>query len=404
MNHLARVGVAVLALSLPLSGCEKVRSWFGDNSALSCNSEDSKKLLRELLQQQLEEQGMSQMRNLLQQGATDLSPSGLSNAISQLQIDIGDVRTSRNDPQSNKKLCVAQLTLALGPNRLNDANQSRQRMQAMSVADAAALNSLKLQGDTLRHELEYAIQPTDDGKKLYAEVSNTGLLTQFVSEVLIDALRWPALSSGSLPPPPVAYPVPAPDAIAAASAAAAAAAAESLPEDSGTPVAVPEPRRVDTAQAQLDRANQQLNASWQATSREVRSQLLEDQRAWLKKRELECRLDSAAAHVSQQAEAQLACQAEATRQRIPVLRRRISQLEAQQAAEATSDDAVATASATEAPDRVERPRLSPSEAADAAAAIAARQRAEQEATEKAARAAQQQMQRNLHDLQQQLER
>ena len=40
------------ALALPLSGCDKARSLIGDAGGLNCNSEDSKTLVRDLLQQQ----------------------------------------------------------------------------------------------------------------------------------------------------------------------------------------------------------------------------------------------------------------------------------------------------------------------------------------------------------------
>ena len=144
---------------------------------------------------------------------------------------------------------------------------------------------------------------------------------------------------------------------------------------------------------ELNTANKQMNLVWQATSRWVRNQLLADQRVWLKKRELECRLNSAEAAPDQQELQRLRCEAQATQQRIPTLRSQIESLEAQQPAEAAEPAAPTTRSA----------RTSPSEAADAAAAVAARQRAEQEATERAARQAQQQMQRNLQSLQKQLE-
>lgn len=390
MNRIAPFGLLLAALALPLSGCDKARSLIGDAGGLNCNSEDSKTLVRDLLQQQLNEQGMAQLRNLIQQGETNPGASALRAAANQIQIQIDDVRTSRNDPQSSKKFCAAQLTLTLPPNLLNDANQSRQYSQSNSVQDSAVLNNLNLDGTRMRHELEYAIQPTDDGKKIYAEVSNSAALTQFVSEILVDALRKPALQASALAEQQQAQQEAS--AAAAEAAAAAAAAAQQSAQQQADQAAYQGLQQAEVQQ-QLNTANKQMNLVWQATSRWVRSQLLADQRVWLKKRELECRLNSAEAAPDQQELQRLRCEAQATQQRIPTLRSQIESLEAQQPAEAAEPAAPTTRSA----------RTSPSEAADAAAAVAARQRAEQEATERAARQAQQQMQRNLQSLQKQLE-
>lgn len=389
MNRIAHFGLLLAALALPLSGCDKARSLIGDASGPNCNSEDSKTLVRDLLQQQLNEQGMAQLRNLIQQGETNPGASALRAAANQIQIQIDDVRTSRNDPQSSKKFCAAQLTLTLPPNLLNDANQSRQYSQSNSVQDSAVLNNLNLDGTRMRHELEYAIQPTDDGKKIYAEVSNSAALTQFVSEILVDALRKPALQASALAEQQQAQQEAS--AAAAEAAAAAAAAAQQSAQQQADQAAYQALQQAEVQQ-QLDTANKQMNLVWQATSRWVRSQLLADQRVWLKKRELECRLNSAEAAPDQQELQRLRCETQVTQQRIPTLRSQIESLEAQQPAEA-SEPAPAPRSAHQ----------SPSEAADAAAAVAARQRAEQEATEQAARQAQQQMQRNLQSLQKQLE-
>ena len=82
---------------------------------------------------------------------------------------------------------------------------------------------------------------------------------------------------------------------------------------------------VDEAKAKVDTANENLNLVWNATTKEIRDQLLDEQRIWLKKRELECKLEST--NVDNSEVARLNCEATMTNQRVNELRQKIYYLE-----------------------------------------------------------------------------
>ncbi|WP_374665092.1 lysozyme inhibitor LprI family protein [Acinetobacter sp.] len=82
---------------------------------------------------------------------------------------------------------------------------------------------------------------------------------------------------------------------------------------------------ISEAQTNYDKANENLNLVWNATSKEIRNQLLDEQRIWLKKRELECKLDSSNADNPEVY--RLNCEMNMTTQRTNELRQKIYYLE-----------------------------------------------------------------------------
>ena len=75
----------------------------------------------------------------------------------------------------------------------------------------------------------------------------------------------------------------------------------------------------------LDSANENLNLVWNSTSKEVRDHLLDEQKIWLKKRSLECKLDSS--NTDNPEVYRLNCEANMTDQRTTALRQKIYYLE-----------------------------------------------------------------------------
>ena len=82
---------------------------------------------------------------------------------------------------------------------------------------------------------------------------------------------------------------------------------------------------VTEAKANLDTANENLNLVWNATTKEVRNHLLDEQRLWLKKRELECKLGSS--NSDNPEVTRINCEAEMTSNRVNELRQKIYYLE-----------------------------------------------------------------------------
>ena len=86
--------------------------------------------------------------------------------------------------------------------------------------------------------------------------------------------------------------------------------------------------RINEAQQQIDAANANLNLVWNATTKEIRSQLLDSQKTWLKKRELECKLQGNNAEYGEEQITTLNCETEMTNSRVDQLKQAIYQLDA----------------------------------------------------------------------------
>ena len=77
----------------------------------------------------------------------------------------------------------------------------------------------------------------------------------------------------------------------------------------------------------IDTANKNLNLVWNAASKETREHLLDEQRLWLKKRELECKLEGNNADYGEEEIVRLNCETNKTNYRTQELKSTIYQLE-----------------------------------------------------------------------------
>ena len=321
MRFLSVKLLSTLGLAIALSACQNP---FKKDS--TCNDEQSRQLTTELLQKHLQDTSTATLKTLITEGAqSGFDLARIRAAIKQFQFQLQDVRTSNDDPNSSKTFCTAALTVTIPQQLIQDANATRELRGDPNIADAAVLSDLDLQGNTLHYSLEYAIQPTDDGQKIYAESSNAEGVTQFLNILLFDALQKQQIQQQANQ-----------ERLAAAQAEqdAAAQAADLAAQESmrvaqqqADQQAYLELQQQEAAQ-RLATANQKLNLVWNSTSKAVRQQLLAEQRVWLKKRELECRLNSADAAVEQQEIVRLRCETAVTEQRVDVLKQLIAQAEA----------------------------------------------------------------------------
>lgn len=179
------------------------------------------------------------------------------------------------------------------------------------------MTDIPFEQSKLTYNLEYSVQPTDDGKKIYAEVSNAAVAVNFLQQVIEDVLLKPLRHNYQLEQVQANQLADQEQAIEAAqeaqeAAMAAAQDAEAAAQYSSDQQAYAQ-LQIDEAKQSLDKSNEKLNLIWGAISKNLRTELLDNQRAWLKKRELECRLASVDADNKEMA--RLNCEARMTNQR-----------------------------------------------------------------------------------------
>ncbi|KGT46511.1 hypothetical protein GW12_24420 [Acinetobacter sp. HR7] len=187
---------------------------------------------------------------------------------------------------------------------IKDADAARAVYEENNISQAAVLSDLNFENNQLKKEIEYFVQPTDDGKKVFVTLENPDALAVFVRDIAIDSLLKGARQN-----------------------AAELAKQEEMKRLAEESAAAEEYQSllITEAQTNLDQANENLNLVWNATTKDVREQLLKEQRIWLKKRDLECKLQSSNADNPEVS--RLNCETNMTRERTNELRQKIYYLE-----------------------------------------------------------------------------
>lgn len=282
---------------LALTGCDKIPLL---NQSVKCNDDVVKKLVAENFTKQLNVSSNESIKDLIENENITIDTGKLRATLNQLVFNIQNVRTDNSDPNSNKEYCIAEFVVTMPQTMVTEANASRDMYGETNVSQEAILSDITLENSKAQKELKYIVQPTDDGKTVFVTLENADNLLYFVRNVALDSLTKTAREQ-----------------------AIELAQQEELKRQQEENMAQQEYQQVllEEAKNKLDLANQNLNLVWNATTKEVRDQLLDDQRIWLKKRSLECQLNSV--DYDNPDVQRLICEAEMTIQRTNELKNKI---------------------------------------------------------------------------------
>lgn len=278
------------ALLIGLSAC--------GHKTVGCSAADAQAPAVSIVKEQLEKQISTRMKeNGPQQG---FSLSKIRAAIAQLVVTIEDIRTSKEDPNSTKRFCTGTVKVKFPSNVLDDAEKTREAAQAGTVSELAENSGVDRAADTFSAPLEFNVQPTDAGDKVFAEVETGNPIFKFTSDVIASSLLRSVVENAKRDQD---------------NAAAAQAAAENA--------ALVEQRNanLNAAKTENQLAVQTINATWRAIDSNTRSQLLPLQRAWMRKKDADCRVEAASASTdpTEMEAARLACDTRVTKDRIQSL-------------------------------------------------------------------------------------
>lgn len=294
--------LALLCSTLVVSGCDKVQSITG--ASVKCNDETAKQLVVESFSKTVSDISAERVKELIDTENVTIDMGKLRSTLQQITFNVNDVRTNNSDPNSKKQYCATEFLVKIPAQMIKDADAARAVYDENNIAQAAVLSDLSFEANQLKKEIEYLVQPTDDGKKVYVTLENPDALAYFVRDIVVDSLVKTARQN-----------------------AAEVAKQEEMKRVADEEAAAQEYQSVLVAEAKtnLDKANENLNLVWNSTTKEVRNQLLDEQRIWLKKRELECKLESS--NSDNPEIYRLNCETNMTSQRTNELRQKIYYLE-----------------------------------------------------------------------------
>ncbi len=292
----------LLSTTLLVSGCDKVQSFTG--SSVNCNDEITKQLVVESFSKTVSDISADRVKELISTENVTIDMGKLRSTLQQFTFNVQDVRTNNSDPNSKKQYCATEFVVKVPDQMIKDADAARAVYGDNNIAQAAVLSDLSFETNQLKKELEYLAQPTDDGKKVYVTLENPDALAYFVRDIAVDSLVKTARLN-----------------------AAEVARQEEMKRVADEQAAAQEYQSVLVSEAKtnLDNANEYLNLVWNSTTKEVRAHLLDEQKIWLKKRELECKLESS--NTENPEISILNCETNLTKQRSSELRQKIYYLE-----------------------------------------------------------------------------
>lgn len=252
----------------------------------------------DVLKKGLEKETETRTSNVENTGA--VSKSSIRAAVAQIVFSFEDVRTTRQDPNSTKRFCEGTLKIRFPAEDLSNADEARSAAGLGTVTQLADSNDVDREADTFSAKADYDVQPTDTGDKIFAETETKSPLMNVASEVLASSLLHNVLQQ-----------------------AAAAQQQQQQAQQTQQNAAVAEQKAADLNSAKVDNqlATQSILAVWRAIPAAVRAQLLLQQRAWVRKKDADCRVEAATASTdpTDMEVARLKCDTAATQERINLL-------------------------------------------------------------------------------------
>ncbi|KAB0653358.1 DUF1311 domain-containing protein [Acinetobacter bohemicus] len=272
--------------------------------SVKCDDENAKQLVVEGFSKTVSDIASKRVKELIDTENVTIDMGKLRSTLQQITFNVNDVRTNNSDPNSKKQYCVTEFVVKVPDQMVKDADAARAVYDENNIAQAAVLSDLSFEANQLKKEIEYLVQPTDDGKKVYVTLENPDALAYFVRDIAVDSLVKTARQN-----------------------AAEVAKQDEIKRVAEEEAAVQEYQSVliSEAKTNLDKANENLNLVWNSTTKEERSRLLDEQKIWLKKRELECKLESS--NSDNPEVYRINCETNMTTQRTSELRQKIYYLE-----------------------------------------------------------------------------
>lgn len=242
-------------------------------SESECGSEQAQEQVGDLLRQELEYGVQNSLNASYELGS--FSTAELETAVNRLQFAVSEVRTTRDDPDSQRLSCRATLSITIPDGVESRANEARTMVDARTVDSLANVYRMTARGGAYNTDFEYFIQPTDDGERLFAEIDSESPTLEFLTEIyasylMIDEIRQARIEQDQ--------------------AAAAELAAEREIEEANEARAT---ASLNSARVARQLASERISAVWQGMPRGAQLDLDDLHGAWVREMNARCDVEAA---------------------------------------------------------------------------------------------------------------
>lgn len=278
--------VTALSSSLLLAGC------FGDKK-LSCSDKQGIELVKTSIAESIEKGFKKDAAALEVLFGDTPNLSAIRASLNSLGLDIKDIRISKEDPNSTKVYCEGNLEVTIPSEMLKTINTKIEDYEFLGASDLESLmekSNYELSSDAAnayKVQILYDLQPSDDGKQIFAKIENKEISEGIAALVILSLLNPATNDSGSF-----------------AETVSADVSGTSTNQTESTAPAVNEVEHSEPeaefetmdlsselvqAKAAFDQGHADLNATWKSLSSETKDNLREEQRASNTERESTCR-------------------------------------------------------------------------------------------------------------------
>ncbi len=249
----------IVVLAIALSACGKPNA--------TCSDDASKAALEQAVRNGLEKVIVARSKD--GDGKQVVGFSVIRAAIANLKLVFENIRTTKEDPNSTKKFCTGNLKIVFGTQVFADADKAREIAGLTSLTDATDTAGMEKGVDYLKGDLDYSVQPTDDGAKIVAEFASADAKLDVFGEVVAASLLRSGLETTQRLDKENAQ------------------LAEKQQQDA---MNASNRARIEEAAIGRRSADEALSAVWRGLEPATRQQLLPEQRAWIKRKDATCKV------------------------------------------------------------------------------------------------------------------
>lgn len=181
--------VSLLLTTLLLVACGK--NGLSTNKA-ECSSESTQVSLQNAIKDSYEKYVKSQ---------DDLDTSKARATFAQIKVNIDNVRTTKEDPNSTKKFCAGTVQLSIPAELLTSLENTVETVNKGSFKSIVKPFGLDADANVFSKDIEYSVQPSDDGKSLFTDLDNGKAIVGFLGTLTsIDQMKGKVEAAAAIKP------------------------------------------------------------------------------------------------------------------------------------------------------------------------------------------------------------
>ena len=282
-----------------------------------CSDEAGVATVQDILRNEVERRLLAEKDEA---GVPYLDAANVRATLDKLSFSFEHIRTSKTDPNSTKVFCEANYKVSIPSDMYKQVNDALQVVESgQDVVKVGAKYGFESNANSFSKGLSYSLQPTDDKKSIFAEVTDTVNSSAFISDFTGALLMRPILEAKlteERKQQEVRRQAEEKAAVEAAAEAERIASAEQT-------------QKIRQQKAALELARQEnrlakttLNNIWALLPKQTQDIMTPAQTAWVTKRKIDCQVEASfkSTDPAQHEVEAMICETKRIQERINVIR------------------------------------------------------------------------------------